>query len=216
MIAALAVIAVSLAANLSRQEPTAAARADTIERLVTLRPDGSVMLARPGVVRPVLEVYEDFQCPVCQEFERGNGKVAREAVLRGEIVLLIHPMTIFSESPMHENSHRALSASLCVTDPAKWLAYHDALYAGQPEETQVGGFAVPELVALAEKTGIPTGDFADCITSDETSDKADEMSRTALMKAVQGTPTVRIDGQDIDWSAPWGGAETEPEQATTV
>ncbi|MFD0732073.1 DsbA family protein [Planotetraspora mira] len=214
MLVALAVIVVSLVANLSPQEPTAPARADAIEQLVTLRPDGSVMVARPGVVRPVLEVYEDFQCPVCQEFERGNGKVARQAVLRGEIALLIHPMTIFSESPMHENSHRALSASLCVTDPEKWLAYHDALYAGQPEETQDGGFAIADLVALAEKTGVPSADFADCLSSEDTSDKADEMSRAALRDAVQGTPTVRIDGQDIDWSAPWGG--TEPDQATTV
>jgi protein-disulfide isomerase len=217
LLAAVAVIALSLTANLSRQEPVAPARADAIEQLVTLRPDGSVMVARPGVVRPVLEVYEDFQCPVCLEFERGNGKVARQAVLRGEIALLIHPMTIFSQSPMHENSHRALSASLCVTDPEKWLPYHDALYAGQPDETQDGGFAIPDLVALAEKAGIPTDDFAACLTSEDTSDKADEMSSVALRNAVQGTPTVRIDGQDIDWSAPWGGTGgTEPEQGTTV
>ncbi|WP_143653487.1 DsbA family protein [Streptosporangium subroseum] len=183
----------------------------SLAELVTVRPDGSVMIAQPGVERPLLEVYEDYQCPVCQEFERGNGKAAREAALRGEFALLIHPMTIFQDSPMHENSHRALTAALCVTDPEQWLAYHDALYAAQPSEAQDGGFAVRDLMVLAEKAGVHQADFAACISSKETSDKAEQLSMTALAQGVQGTPTVRYNGQDIDWSTPWAAPS-----ATTV
>jgi protein-disulfide isomerase len=183
----------------------------SLTTLVTLRPDGSVMIAQPGVERPLLEVYEDYQCPVCQEFERGNGKAAREAALRGEFALLIHPMTIFRDSPMHENSHRALTASLCVTDPEQWLAYHDALYTTQPSETQNGGFAVRDLMVLAEKAGVRQAGFAACLSSKDTSDKAERLSMTALAQGVQGTPTVRYNGQDVDWSTPWAAPS-----ATTV
>lgn len=179
-------------------------RAGSIEELVTLRPDGSVLVAQPGVERPLVEVYEDYQCPYCEEFEQGNGMVARRAALRGELALLIHPMTIFADSPMRENSRRALLASLCVRDPERWLAYHDALYAAQPSETKDGGFAVPDLVALAGRIGVSTADFTACVGSRDTAAKADGMSMTARAEGVEGTPTVRYDGRDIDWRSPWG------------
>src|SRR5690349_17600896 len=32
--------------------------------------DGSIVMARPGVTKPVMEIFEDFQCPACQNFEK--------------------------------------------------------------------------------------------------------------------------------------------------
>jgi protein-disulfide isomerase len=210
VIAGLALAGLCLMAAFPPEEPSlyggpgaSSASGRTVEELVTLRADGSILIAQPGVERPRLEIYEDYQCPYCKEFEQGNGKVARDAALRGSVALIIHPMTIFADSPMRENSDRALRASACVTNPRRWLAYHDALYAAQPSEVEDGGFAVPDLVALAGNTGIPTGDFAACISSEETSAKVREMSRIALIDGVSGTPTVRLDGQDIDWTASW-------------
>jgi protein-disulfide isomerase len=174
--------------------------------MITLRSDGSVVMALPGVERPLLELFEDFQCPVCQEFERINGQIIREWAVQGKVKVIYYPMTIFRKEKWpvtHDNSHRALKASLCVTDPLKWLAYHDELYARQPEESMEGGFALKDLVVYARKTGIAEADFTRCLNSQESSDRAEAATRLALAHAVEGTPTVRLDGEDIDWSTPW-------------
>ena len=39
---------------------------------VTLNVDNSVTMARPGVKGPVLDIYEDFQCPTCRAFEKSD------------------------------------------------------------------------------------------------------------------------------------------------
>ncbi|GLX02143.1 thioredoxin domain-containing protein [Microtetraspora sp. NBRC 16547] len=198
---ALIVLAVLSLAPSGQREQAAVSASD----LVSFRPDGTVLMARPGVTAPVLEVYEDYQCPYCRDFERLNGGVAREWAVQGKVALIIHPFTVFSENAgvTHDNSRRALTASLCVTDPRKWLAYHDELYAHQPEETLEGGFPVEELVRYAKGIGIAEAGFTACLNSRETSDRADALSRLALDRGVQGTPTIRLDGRDVDWSRPW-------------
>ncbi|MBB4937241.1 protein-disulfide isomerase [Streptosporangium album] len=186
------------------------ANAATPSNLITLRPDGSVVMAQRGVNSPVLEVYEDYQCPYCQEFEQTNGETIKQWATQGMIKVIYYPMTIFQKEKWpvtHDNSHRALKASLCVTDPRKWLAYHDELYDHQPEETAEGGFALKDLVTYAKKVGIDEADFATCLNSRESSDRADAVSALARTRGVEGTPTVRLNGEDIDWSTPWAGAQ---------
>ncbi|MEV0974851.1 DsbA family protein [Microtetraspora glauca] len=191
---------VALAPN-GQQERAAASPSD----LVSFRPDGTIMMARPGVTAPVLEVYEDYQCPYCRDFERLNGGVVREWAVQGKVAVIIHPFTVFGENTRvtRDNSRRALMASLCVTDPRKWLDFHDALYSHQPEETLEGGFAVEELVGYAKGIGIAEAEFTTCLNSQETADRADALSKLAFARGVQGTPTIRLDGRDLDWSTSW-------------
>ncbi|GAB3161951.1 hypothetical protein FLX08_31500 [Microbispora hainanensis] len=186
--------------------PPAGVPAALVDRLVTLEQDGTVRIAQPDVAGPTMEIYEDYQCPVCLEFEQGdNGAFVRELAVKGEIAVMIHPMTIFQDDwPItRENSRRALIASLCVRDPSKWLRYHDELYAHQPDELQKGGFPNEQLVQLASKVGIPAEEFAECLTSPETAKRADDVTALGFSRGVEGTPTIRYQGQDLDWSINW-------------
>src|SRR4051812_284553 len=36
---------------------------------VTRDTDGSITMAKAGVTAPLLEIFEDFQCPICKDFE---------------------------------------------------------------------------------------------------------------------------------------------------
>ncbi len=187
--------------------PTVAARAGAVvDDLVELEWDGTVRIAQLDVAGPTLEIYEDYQCPVCLEFEQGdNNALVREMVVKGAIAVMIHPLTIFrDDKPItRENSRRALIASLCVQDPRKWLRYHDELYAHQPDEFQKGGFPNEQLVQLARKVGIPVAEFTACLKSPETAERADAVTALALSRGVTGTPTIRYQGQDLDWTSSW-------------
>lgn len=186
--------------------PPVGVPAAVVDRLVTLEPDGTVRIAQLDVAGPTLEIYEDYQCPVCLEFEQSdNGALVREMAVNGAIAVMIHPMTIFQDDKpiTRENSRRALIASLCVRDPGKWLRYHDELYAHQPDEFQKGGFPNEQLVQLAGKVGIPAEEFTECLESPETAKRADDVTALALSRGVEGTPTIRYQGQDLDWSINW-------------
>ncbi|HZB34391.1 MAG TPA: hypothetical protein VE465_29780, partial [Streptosporangiaceae bacterium] len=39
--------------------------------------DGSITMAKSGVNAPVLEIFEDFQCPICKEVEEASGSTIK-------------------------------------------------------------------------------------------------------------------------------------------
>jgi protein-disulfide isomerase len=64
------------------------------------------------VKTPVLDVYEDFQCPICDAFEKANGASVQKLARRGRVRDDYHPFTIFlGEQPAQDNSVRAWAGS---------------------------------------------------------------------------------------------------------
>lgn len=160
---------------------------------VTISPD-SVTMAQPGVSRPVLDVYEDFQCPPCRAFERANGGVIQQLAALGKIKVVYHLFTIFSRQPELSNSTRAWAAAKCA--PAgKWVAYHNALFGGQPALTAAGGFPVGQLVQLGRNVGITSQGFASCVQSQRYAAQDPSVSGRVIGNGPDGLPTLRLNGQ---------------------
>ncbi len=113
----------------------------------------SVTMARPGVTKPILDVYEDFQCPACRAFEKSDGAVIQQLADQGKVKVVYYPFTIFSGQPQLANSVRAWAAAKCAP-PGRWVKYHNALYANQPAQTTSGGFPVSQLIRLGKDVGI--------------------------------------------------------------
>lgn len=168
---------------------------------ISKQADGTVVMAKPGVTAPVLDIYEDFQCPICHEFEKANDTTVKQLASDGSAKVVYHPMTIFADQGesknAHENSVRALNASMAA--PAnKWMPFHDQLYANQPDETQAGGFPTDELVKLGKDVGITDPSFASAVTG-MTYQKQAEANTTRILKSgIQGTPTLKLNGKELD------------------
>ncbi|MBA9006442.1 DsbA family protein [Thermomonospora cellulosilytica] len=168
---------------------------------VSRQADGSVVMAKPGVTAPVLEIYEDFQCPACQEFEEATGRTVKELAAEGKVKVVYRPFSLFrsSNEPTRGNSLRALNASLCA--PAdKWLAYHDKLFAEQGPET-AKGFENADLVKWAAEVGITGDAFAQCVEGTRKQQQIDQVNATADRAGVQSTPWVTLDGRKLDQNA---------------
>lgn len=167
--------------------------------------DGSLVLAVPGVTQPVLDLYEDFDCPVCNEL---HGKVNTTLVRlagEGRVKVVFHPVTIFSDEPMRSNSIRAAAAARCAPVES-WLAYRDELYAIQPApHGTASGFTVEELVAAGVRVGVKSPGFDRCVTSQERADS--HLKDTATIR-IEGTPTVRLNNMDLGDLA-WSPATLE-------
>lgn len=165
---------------------------------ITAQEDGSIVMAKAGVTKPVLDVYEDFQCPACKEFESVSGGTIKNLAFEGKAKVVYHPLTIFSEEPTKGNSLRAGAASRCVPGGNQWMSYHDKLYQEQPSET-VEGFKLPDLVAWGKEVGVTAPGFDTCVTQQQKAQtQLDYSSKTMQSAAIQGTPTVKLDGTALE------------------
>jgi protein-disulfide isomerase len=163
----------------------------------TMNADQTVTVAQPGVRSPVLNVYEDFQCPICDAFEQANGGVVQKLAAEGKVRIIYHPFTIFlGQQPQQDNSVRAWAAARCVP-AAKWQPYHNLLYANQPRETTSGGFPVSQLLAMGERIGLTSSAFTQCVTSQRYAGQAIRVSQQIIKSGITGTPTVKLNGHVV-------------------
>jgi protein-disulfide isomerase len=153
---------------------------------VTKNPDHSVTSAQPGVKTPVLDVYEDFQCPVCDAFEKANGASVQKLARQGKVRVIYHPFTIFlGEQPAQ-----------CV--PAgSWLRYHNLLYSNQPGERTKNGFPVSLLLALGAKIGLTSASFTHCVSAQTYAPQAVPFSEQVIKGGIDSTPTVKLNGRAV-------------------
>ena len=163
--------------------------------------NGDVVMAKAGVTAPVLDIYEDFQCPYCKTFEETSGPTIKKLAAEGKAKVVYHTITIFGQDPMQGNSVRAAAASRCVPGGSPWLAYHNKLFAEQPKEGSAG-FSVDDLVAWGKAAGVTDPGFESCVR-DQTHAQAHQTYTDATMKSakIEGTPTVRLNGKSLDNAA---------------
>ncbi|SEL27698.1 DsbA family protein [Nonomuraea pusilla] len=165
---------------------------------VTVQSDGSVVMAKEGVTKPVVDIYEDFQCPACKEFERVSGQTLKNLAAEGKAKVVFHPITIFSMEPTKGNSVRAGNAARCVADGKQWIAFHDLLYKNQPSET-AEGFKPDELVSWGKDAGVTAPDFEQCVKSEKHAQAQLSYSqKIGNEQKLEHTPTVKLNGKEIE------------------
>ncbi|MFD0774506.1 DsbA family protein [Streptomonospora algeriensis] len=164
--AALAVVLVVVGGGylfLSQQRAQEQEFADRYEDLPPqpLQQDGSVVLAEQDLDAPVVEVYADFQCPACKQFEEASGPTLQQLAAEGDAIVHYRPVSIFAQSqaPLSANSLRGAAAARAAADHGKFVQYHDLLFENQPPEGSKG-FAVEDLKQWGEDVGIDDARFA--------------------------------------------------------
>jgi len=146
--------------------------------------------------------YEDFLCPACGNFERGFGPTVSKLIDTGAIAADYYMVGLLSRPQNDDYSSRAGNAAYCVADESvdAFRRFHTALYSKeiQPSET---GTTFPDnakLTELAREAGV-VGKVPDCIKSGKYTSMVDGLATAA---GIHATPTVRINGQDYQWSTP--------------
>ncbi|WP_375002624.1 DsbA family protein [Aeromicrobium sp. CTD01-1L150] len=145
----------------------------------------------------VVELYEDFLCPGCAAFEQANGQFLNQAVAEGEISILYRPYAFLTGQSTNRYSQRAANAAACVLDDSGVTAFkqmHDILFANQPSEGGAGP-EDDELADFAEQAG--AGDIEQCLRTEKFTPWVEKALERGQEEDVSGTPTVRIDGEDV-------------------
>ncbi|MGA8328758.1 MAG: DsbA family protein [Mycobacterium sp.] len=169
-----------------------------------IRVTTSKLVTKDGSKDPkaVVSFYEDFLCPACGNFERGFGPTVSKMIDSGAIAADYYMTGLLSRPQNDEYSSRAANAAYCVADESidAFRRFHAALYSAniQPSET---GTTFPDnakLIELARESGV-VGKVPDCIRDNKYKAMVDGLAAAA---GIHATPTVRINGQDYQWSTP--------------
>jgi protein-disulfide isomerase len=145
----------------------------------------------------VIDLYEDFMCPICHEFETQSGATIKQLVSANKVTVRYHPVAILDGSSNGTNySTRASGAAAAAAEGGKFIEYHDVLYQNQPSEGS-DGLDNAKLISLGQQVGLTSTAFSDAVNN-KTYDKwADNVTDTFAKRGYTGTPTVLVAGKQL-------------------
>jgi protein-disulfide isomerase len=168
------------------------------------RPDSSGIDAETGAVvvgdgPDSLDLWFDFYCPHCQDFEAEYGDTVDEMVEAGEVTLNLFPVALtgLNTASGTDFSKRSANALYCVAEETPDAAYPfmQALFATNPTGP---GQTDEELIALAEAAG--AGDVSSCVTEGTYIPFVEDQTQklpTNPETGGAGTPTVILNGEFV-------------------
>ena len=163
-----------------------------------------------GKAAPVtVDVFEDFQCPICLQFEQSAHTDVAAKIKAGQIQVRYHMMAFLDDkSNGNRYSSRAANAALCASDinVDTFAKFHDVLYGKDTSGKQVqpgensSGRTNTQLLGYARQAGL-TGDnlttFQTCVNNEQHKALVEAITENASKRDVSGTPTVLVNGKKL-------------------
>jgi protein-disulfide isomerase len=145
-----------------------------------------------------LKLYEDFQCPICKEFEQVAGTQIQQAIADGKVKVDYHMVAFLDRESSTEYSSRALNAGMAVLStagPEAFLKFHTLAYANQPAEGSAG---LPDstLIDWAVQAGADRATVTPLINGNVYHQWVVNATNQMSVDGVNGTPTVFINGKN--------------------
>lgn len=130
--------------------------------------------------------FGDFQCPYCGRFAPVLKSVKEDFDVHVEY-------KHFPLTSIHPYAQRAAEAAECARDQNRFWAYHDVLFDNQDR------LAVAYLYDYAEALGLDEERFEACLDTREKQVVVAADVQEGNQLGVSGTPTVFIDGEEVEY-----------------
>lgn len=149
-----------------------------------------------------LEIYLDYQCPFCKKFEETMAPTIESMIESGDVEVTYHTMIFLDKNLRNDASERATNASYCADEQGVYDEFHKAVFQNQPQTE--GQNAYPDALIrdeLPKQVGLEGEKllaFQTCYDDRKFDDYVKRVDNEAGKAGVTGTPTIRVDGEDID------------------
>ena len=175
--------------------------------------DGAAVTVGKPEAKKTIDIYADFHCPVCKQFEESFKTDIQEQVNNGTLQVRYHMLPMLNQrSDPPGYSLDSANASLAAADAGKFLAFHDALFKDQPQEG-ARGFDKGQLIKLGQDVGITDPAFAMAVNGGAYEQQIqDAYKKISTDPSLQqdfgngpgfGTPTVTANGQVVKLEEGW-------------
>jgi len=143
-----------------------------------------------------VDIYLDFQCPVCREYEQQSGATLDGLISSGTAKVVYHPVAFLDRYSSTQYSTRSSAAAGCAAQAGVFPQYVKLLYANQPPENG-NGLPESQLISLGQQAGAG-GNFAACVSANTFAGWTAALTDAASKAGVDATPTVQVNGKPID------------------
>ncbi|MGC1211863.1 MAG: thioredoxin domain-containing protein [Micromonospora sp.] len=150
-----------------------------------------------------IDLYEDYLCPACKQFQQTSGSTIDQLRSEGKVKVVFHPVAFLNRFSTTEYSTRSSAASGCAAKGGKFKEFTDALFARQPAEGSAG-LSNDELIDIGASVGLNKDDFGSCVKDGTYKPWTEHVTDDASKAGVTGTPTIRVNGKDVEDRSPEG------------
>lgn len=184
-IGVVALVIAVLAFSSNRQTATAIAAPDVPEEWLERNSMGNPEAA------VVVEAWEDFLCPACEEWTRQiKPRLVEDFVKPGLVRFEFHHFPLQMHAP---GATLAALASECAADQGGFWIYHDRLF-----QVQRGGqpaYQLERLVEYADELGLDREQLLQCMTSQQYMADVNDSYNQAVAQGLNSTPSVIVNGK---------------------
>lgn len=153
--------------------------------------DGEVLGRADAPV--LLEVYADFQCPVCARWDREQlGKLKTQLVDAGILRIQARDIAFLGGGAFDESLELATGAR-CAAEQNRYWPFHDLIYWNQGRENR-GDHDAGFIAAVADRAGLDRTAWDACVARQDGRDAVKAATATALARGINSTPTVALNG----------------------
>jgi protein-disulfide isomerase len=160
--------------------------------------DGYGIVLNPSA-KPTIDVYIDYQCPACKNFELINGGYLNEVIAQNKAKVVYHPMTFIGPE-----SILAANAAACAADENEFVDMNLALFQGQASSENSGKWQNDTLLNLGKSVGINSAKFETCIKDGNYVKWTGNVSAASAKANVNSTPTIFVNGKQLDRNTEYG------------
>ncbi len=170
-------------------------------------------LADPGILYPAalvdgktvgnadapvtLEVWEDYQCPVCARHSLSVEPILVERYVKAGILRIVHRDLAFLGRGTPNESEVAASGAVCANKQGKYWDYSHWIYNNQDGEN-AGGFRPERVKAIAEAAGVDVTDWDACVADPAVLAEVRASTQEGVGLGVNSTPTMFLNGTLVD------------------
>ncbi len=136
-----------------------------------------------------IDLYLDFRCPHCAEFEEMTGATVDKLVADGTATLTYWPLAFVNP----EASPRLANAFAAAAANGKALTYADEMYGDFSKS-----WTNDQLIELGKQLGIGDAKFQQAIQGNTYGSWVESVGKAADARGVTGTPTVFVNGKQLE------------------
>jgi protein-disulfide isomerase len=135
-----------------------------------------------------IDLYLDFRCPHCAEFEEASGSTIDKLVQDGTATLTYWPLQFVNPdaSPRLANAFAAAAAN------GKALSFADEMYGDFSKS-----WTTDQLIELGEQLGVGDEKFQQALQDNTYAGWLESVGKAADERGVTGTPTVYVNGKQL-------------------
>lgn len=149
-----------------------------------------------------LQVYLDFMCPFCGDFEEANAADLNELREAGELNVTYHVLSNLDYLSMETDfSTRSANAAATVADkaPEAFLPFLEAMFENQPAEN-TEGLSDEQIASIAVEAGVPQ-EVADSFAAGTYTEWVGVATEQSKRDGITGTPAIVFNGEQVDATA---------------